>query len=150
MKRIIAIIVCGLFCQNVVNATQVNPKELRELVKDADHIIGGKVIKVDMVDENGNFITDEKARTGPGSTNTIRLHLRVDKKLILKTTKETTPDIIVVNLWQMWHFTLGHIKENELNKDRIFLLKGNNYEEVYPMAFLRDISEKEEILKLLK
>lgn len=150
MKRIIIIIACVVCLQGLASATQMPPKELGELVKEADHVIGGRIIKVDMVDEKGNLILDETARTGPGLSNTIRLYLKVDKALILKTTKKETPDIIVVNLCQKWHFTLGQIKANELEKGRILLLKDDDYKEVYPMASLRDISEKKEILRLLK
>ena len=150
MKRLMISICAFLMLATVANATQVQERKLSALVKEADHVLGGKIIKVDMIDKDGNEIADEKARTGPGLSNTIRLHIKVDKKLILKTTKEVTPDIIVIDLWQKWHFSLGQIKKNELNADRIFLLKGDNYKRVYPIAFMRNISEKEEILKLLK
>jgi hypothetical protein len=77
MKTIITIILYSLCCLNLANATQIQHKELNELVKVADHIIGGKIIKVDMIDKDGKDIADEEARTGPGLNNTIRLHLKV-------------------------------------------------------------------------
>jgi hypothetical protein len=151
MKKIMITIVSLLLGVNIANGTQVRPKELNELIKKSDYIVGGKIIKVDMTDKKGNIIIDEKARTGPRLGNTIRLHLKIDKKLILKKSKnKKLPRIITIDLWQDWHYSLGQIKKYELNKKRIFLLKGNKLERVYPRYFIRNISEKKTILKSLK
>jgi len=44
------------------HATKIKPTPLSELVAQADYIIVGKVVKVDMVDASGHEIVDERPR----------------------------------------------------------------------------------------
>ncbi len=138
-----------LLCVAGANATQVEPRELSELVSESDHIIIAKVTKVQMVDENENEVTDPKGRTGPGLDNEILLHVTITKEGILKTNNDNPPEKLVIPLWKMWHFSLGQWKKEE-GTTSIFLLKGDDFQSVYPMAFIRQLSEKREIVRLLK
>ncbi len=146
MMRMISLALV-LLCVVAANATQVKPRELSKLVSESDHIIIAKVTKVQMVDENENEVTDPEGRTGPGLENEIRLHVTITKDGILKTTKDNPPEKLVIPLWKWWHFTLGNRKELE-GKTLIFLLKGEDFQSVYPMLFIRQLSEKREIVRL--
>lgn len=130
-------------------STTVPPRPLPDLVKAADHVLIGTVVNVDMVDAKGNPITNNNARTGPGIGNVIRLHVVVEESGVLKTNAKAVPQTIVIRHWTEWHFSLGQWKSEALDKRYIFLLKGEDYQWVYPMGFLRDPSEKDEILRLL-
>ena len=143
----ISILFMFLF-SSLVNATSVKHKELSELVGDADHVIIAKVVKVDMIDKNGDEIVDPEARTGPGSPNLLRLHVEVSKNGILKTNAETELKNLTIPLWQMWHYVLGHWKEAE-SMTFIFLLKGGKYVKVYPQHFRRPESDLTKIRELL-
>jgi hypothetical protein len=129
--------------------TTVPPRPLPDLVKASDHVLVGKVVKVDMVDGKGNPVTNNDARTGPGLENVIRLHVVLEVDGALKTTKKELPATIVVRHWTMWHYTLGQWKLEALDKVFIFLLVGEDFQWVYPLGFMRDPSEKVEIQKLL-
>ena len=132
------------------HATTISSKDLNELVYESDHIIHVVITKVDMLDGEGNQIRDLNRRTGPGSKNLIRLHATVLKGGVIKTSREEFPSEIVVSLWQKWHYTLGQISEGSLNQEVIFLLRGKDLVPVYPAYFQRAISEREEIIRLIK
>ncbi len=131
-------------------ATSVLPRSLTNLVADADHVFIGKVTLVDMVDKQGNQVTNLSARTGPGSFNKIRLHVSVETNGVLFSTAKQVPASLTVALWSMWHYSLGQIKDIEENQRSIFLLKGSNFDIVYPNGFSRALSEQAEIEQLLK
>jgi len=146
MLKYIGTIIVFLFV-SLLYGTMVQEKKLGDLLPDADHIFIGHVIKVDMVDRKGHLITDNKARTGPGLKNTIRLHVKVKK--VLHTTSKETPDIIIIKLWDMWHYSLGQIKRAAKNERAIYLLKGPNYEIVFPRHFTRPLHEKKAIIEYI-
>jgi hypothetical protein len=150
MRRIFLGFVFGLIGAFVAQATSIEPKSLKELVRDADHVVLGKVVKVEMIDKDGKEITDLRARTGPGLKTQIRLHVEAGKDGWLRTAKTNPPANVIIPLWQMWHYSLGHIKEAAEGEIGIFLLSGDNYLPVYPTGFHRPISEKSKILALLK
>jgi hypothetical protein len=52
---------------------------LSDLACGADHVLVGRVIGVDMIDGKGRQISDQKATTGPGLKNQIRLAVAVDE-----------------------------------------------------------------------
>ena len=98
MKNII-LIVSAFFLTLSIHATQIAPKTLIELMKDTDHVIIAKVTKVDMIDKDGKEVKNLDARTGPGETNEIRLHIKVVKNKILKTNAHTLPEALIIPLW---------------------------------------------------
>jgi len=149
MKKLFTILSI-LLVATTAFATQIPPRELSELIADADHVIVGKVIDVDMIDENGNQVKDREGRTGPGSENEIRLHVKIENEGILKTNIKKPITKLIIPLWQRWHNTLGHEKDTSEGTTYIFLLKGNNYEQVYPGSFKRPLSDRTKIKNLLE
>jgi hypothetical protein len=130
-------------------ATQIAFKDLTNLVAEADHVFVGTVTRVDMVDGQGQPVTDKTARTGPGNPNQLRLHVAVDTNRILATTAKL-PSVIVVPLWGKWHDTLGNRQQEVQGKTYIFLLKGPDFQPGYPAGFMRALPEQAEIEALLK
>lgn len=130
-------------------STSIMPKPLSELVSDADHILVGKVVHVDMIDSSKSLITDTNAITGPGLYNTIRLHVIIQDDGVIYSNEKNTPTSLIIPLWNKWHYNLGQIKKTE-EEVAIFLLKGSDYKYVYPGLFRRPLSEKKEIQKLIK
>lgn len=102
-------------------ATKIVPTDIQALVKRANHIIIGEVVKVDMVDKNSKSVVDGNARTGPGSPNTILLHVRLNRENVIKGKKSNIPEFIIVPEWQMWHMSLQGAKGLE-GETFIFLL----------------------------
>lgn len=147
MKTCLMIIGLALSCCVAV-ATQVEPKELKDLVAESDHILIGRVVKVDMIDRDGKELSNPEARTGPGLANTIRLHVLVQTNEVLKTNAKTVPEKLVISEWQMWHFTLDSFK-GMAGRTFIFLLKGDKYQWVYPAEYRQDLSKRSEVEKLI-
>jgi hypothetical protein len=139
-----------LFLSAIVCASLPIQVSEEELIKNTDHLIIGRVVGVDMVDANGKEISDLKARTGPGLTNTIRLIVEVES-VVLSNAKEV-PHILKVPLDPFMHFNLGQIKEAHAGEQPPFLLllKGSNFEPPFPGVFGKDIAEKEKFSKAIK
>lgn len=132
---------------NAVSATSVESKSLDEIVRMADHAVVANVVRIDMVDGRGQPVTDPKARTGPGSKNRMRFHLRV--KHALYSRSGAVPPRLTVPLWSMWHYELQQMREIVSREDSIFLLKGERYEPAYPADFQRPMDERKRIEQLL-
>ena len=147
MKKSI-ICVFALLLTVAAYATQLPSKELDELVAQADHVLIGKVVKVQMVDGTGKELTNPETHTGPVLDNEIRLHIVIQDDGILKTNSKKPPKELIIPLWKAWHFSLGQWEKDE-GKTFIFLLKGEDFCPVYPISFMRKMSEKPEIEKLL-
>lgn len=129
-------------------ATSVAPKPLEEMVRQADHVVVATIESVDMVDGRGKPIVDPRARTGPGLKNQMRFNLRV--KELLFTRSPMLPPTLRVPLWAAWHYQLGSMQEQMTGSTGIFLLKGDDYQPVYPAYFQRALEEREEIERLLR
>jgi len=127
-------------------ATSVAPRDLEQLVGEAELVVVAKVQSVDMVDGRGRPVTDPQARTGPGSENRIFLALLVEEVLHGDVANPSVP--LRVPLWQMWHYSLGSIREAAEGSQGVFLLKGN-LEPVYPADFQRPLEERAQIETLL-
>ncbi len=54
-----------------LQATQAMARSLSALATESDHVLIGKVEKVQMVDEQGRELLDRNSRTGPGLKNEI-------------------------------------------------------------------------------
>lgn len=121
---------------------------LHEMASEADHILIGRVVAVDMIDGAGRTIEDDAARTGPGQETTIRLHVRVEKVLV--TNANSVPEIIVLPLADHLHYSLGQIRDAHRNEtvSRLVLLKGNNFSAIRPGVFFRPLAEQKEALRI--
>ena len=106
MKTTFAILI--LLCVTHANATSIRFRDLTNMVMSADHVLIGKVTRVDMVDGKGQPVIDETARSRPGTNGAvIRLHVEVAKDGILATTTNQVPEKLVIREWEMWVQTLG-------------------------------------------
>lgn len=121
---------------------------LAEMVAEADHVLVGHVVGVDMVDGNGRPVMDDQARTAPGLNNVIRLHVAVDETLI--TTAERVPKELLVPLDPLMHYSLGQIKFAHQNDatPRLLLLKGADFSSLKPGIFFLPLQEKDEVLRV--
>ena len=128
--------------------TKIAPTSLKTLVKRADYVLVVRIVKVDMVDSDGQAVSDLEARTGPGSGNTIRLHVDIKPDGILKAGTVPVPPRLVVPEWPMWHRVLRTMKDRE-GTDVILLLRGDQFSPVSEGEFVRDILEVEAIRELL-
>ena len=119
-----------------------------EMAQQADHILTGRVVGVDMVNGKGKLVTDPKARTGPGLDNTIRLRILVDQVLV--STSAKVPNVIPVPLASHLHYTLGQIQEAHKTDSelRLILLKGNDFTGIMPGVFMRPLSDKDWVLRV--
>lgn len=131
-------------------ATSLPPRSLTELVADSDHIIIGKIIKVDMIDAKGKPVTNLDARTGPGLSHTIRLNVNVQTNGVLLTTSKQVPQTLIIPLDSTWHYSLGQIKTAEEGQTRILLLKGATFDFAYPVSCSRPLSDRPQIEELIK
>jgi hypothetical protein len=121
---------------------------LEEMAQQADHILIGRVVGVDMVDGQGKPVADPSARTGPSLDNTIRLLIQVDQVLVSNASK--VPDVVPVPLASHLHYTLGQIQEAHAGDKelRLVLLKGPDFVGIKPGVFLRPLADKDTALQL--
>ncbi|MCD9032436.1 hypothetical protein LDO32_11935 [Luteimonas sp. Y-2-2-4F] len=121
---------------------------LEEMAQQADHILIGRVVGVDMIDGAGRQVSDEMRRTGPGSRNTIRLHIQVDEVLV--TNAAVVPEVLPVPLASHLHYSLGQIRQAHAGDTqvRLVMLKGAHFEGIKPGVFLRPLGDREEALRL--
>jgi hypothetical protein len=139
-----------LACTLPSHATQIPFRDLTNLVAEADCVLIGTVTGVDMVDGKGHSVTNDAARTGPGSDNQLRLHIQVTEDGVLATATNPAPSRLTIPLWPLWHDTLGNRTMEAKGKTFIFLLKGIEFTPVYQGLFMRDPSERSVIEELLK
>ncbi len=150
MKKLILLFVLILGFSVAANATSIKPTDLSVLVTQADYIVVGKVVKMDMIDANGQEIFDKKARTGPRSGKMIRYFVAVDRKKTLKGDIKKIPQSLVLPDWPMWIRGIDGMKEMYEGKNCIFLLGAPNLFPKPQSQFVRDISEKSEIVRILR
>jgi hypothetical protein len=143
-----AITIAALLFSSLVFASTPIPTTIEELAAGADHILIGRVVGVDLIDEKGRELTDDYARTGPGVTNTIRLHVAVDEVLV--TNAKKVPKLLKVPLDPFMHYTLGQIKAEhaEPSPPFLLLLRGPSFSPVVPGAVLRSLEERETALRI--
>jgi hypothetical protein len=142
MRYLLAL--CALLLAGAACATSVPPKPLEEMIKEVDHVVVATIESVDKVDGRGKPIVD----TGPGSKNRMRFNLRI--KELLFTRSPMLPPTLRVPLWSAWHYRLGSMQEQVTGSTGIFLLKGDDYQPVYPAYFQRSLDERDEIERLLR
>ncbi len=132
-----------LLIANVAFATSVEPKSLKDLVREASNIFSGKVVEVRMTDNDGHEIFDPDAMTGPGINNTIYFDVDIDQDQILKSSVLPLPMKVSIPLWQMWHYSLGDLKDVEGTQS--FFLLDDEMKPVYPAGFQRSLDEGRKI-----
>lgn len=145
MKHVLLLL--AVCIPGIATATSVPPKPLEEMVRESDHVVIATIASVDMVDGWGKPVTDRSARTGPGSTNQMRFHLRVEE--VLFTRSNALPSALTVPLWTMWHYELGGMQEQVTGSSGIFLLQGDAFQPTYPAQFQRALDERSEVERLL-
>lgn len=106
--------------------TEIVPQPLEALLARTDHVLLATVTAVDMVDARGKPVTDPQARTGPGSANLIRYHVRVDR--VVASTSAKVPATLLIPEWQMWHHRLGTTQREMTNTQHVFLLRGPTFQ----------------------
>lgn len=150
MTRIYRIGAVLLFCFLSTFAFSTVPLQasLEQLASEADHILAGHVIGVDMIDAEGRAITNLSAMTGPGLKNTIRLIIKVDQ--VFFSNAKAVPETIRVPLDPLMHFSLGQISDAHREPSNTFLLilRGPFFEPVVPGIFARDLNDKETALAI--
>ncbi|WP_155248152.1 hypothetical protein [Variovorax paradoxus] len=121
---------------------------LTAMATEADHVLVGRVVSVDMVDAKGNPVSDDQARTGPGSANVIRLRVAVDEALITNT--DRVPRELLIPLDPLMHYSLGQIRAAHQNDatTRLLLLKGAGFSSLKPGIFFLPLKEKDEVLRV--
>lgn len=123
---------------------------LEDMAVSADHILVGRVTGVDMIDGAGKPVTDPKARTGPGSRNTIRLRIAVDRVLV--STVDPVPRQLFVPLASHLHYSLGQIQaaHAQASDPRLMFLKGTAFDGIKPGVFMRPMEDQREAFRLRK
>lgn len=149
MRKTVSVLLSGFIGAIGVQGTSIAPMPLADLVKSADHVVVGTVVEVDMVGADGQQVTDEKARTGPGLENEIRLRIRVPEDGVLKSSLKEFPRDLVVPIWRNWIHSLGQWKK-EKGQSLILFLKGSDHRPVTPAQFLRPATERQEIESLIR
>jgi hypothetical protein len=121
---------------------------LAEMATEADHLLVGRVVGVDMIDGNGRPVLDDQARTGPGLKNVIRLRIAVDETLT--TMAERVPKELLVSLDPLMHYSLGQIRSAHQNDatPRLLLLKGTDFSSLRPGIFFLPLQERDEALRV--
>jgi hypothetical protein len=129
--KILLLILVFAFTSNV-QSTSVPEKNLEEVLEMTDHVIRGLIIRVDMIDRDGNEITDLDSRTGRNG-NKMRIHLEVYE--VIKSNITTKPSMLIVEIWDAWHMTFKNIQHYPGN-EAIFLLKGKEFSRAYSGHFI--------------
>lgn len=121
---------------------------LEEMTENADHILIGRVTGVDMINGKGKQVTNTRARTGPGSKNTIRLLITVDEVLV--SNADHVPTILPVPLANHLHYSLGQIRDAHQGEApmELILLRGSDFSAIKPGVFLWSVSDKDRALEL--
>lgn len=141
----LSLVVCS-----VANASLPLKASLHDLACGAHHIFVGRVVGVDMVDENGRRVQNDAARTGPGLKNRIRLQVEVLE--VIESTESRLPEVIMVPLDPFMHYSLGQIKAAHAGPSapRLVFLRGAKYEPIIPGRFFWPIEARDEALALRK
>ena len=121
---------------------------LLDLACGADHVLVGRVIGVDMIDDKGRQISDRRAMTGPGLKSQIRLAVAVDE--VVQTTSKKVPKTLKVPLDSFMHYSLGDVKRAHAHPSDpvLVFLRGKAFEPVIAGRFLWPIEGRTEAIGL--
>jgi hypothetical protein len=112
-------------------------KPLHELVAASDHVLVGKIMKVETV--------SEKKAGG----NLVHFHVVLAKAGVLKSSKPDFPERLVLP-YSQGHYPVHKIRAESEGKECVFLLKGDDFAPVCPWLFARPIAERSEIEQLIQ
>ncbi|TNJ35781.1 hypothetical protein [Arenimonas terrae] len=146
MRRILLALLVAI--PSVASAGFPFEATLEEMATSADHVLIGRVTGVDMIDGDGNQVTDPEARTGPGENNQIRLRIAVD--VVIASNAQVVPSALFVPLASHLHYSLGQIREAHAaeSEQRLLLLKGERFEGIKPGVFMRSLDDTSEVMRL--
>ena len=145
--RFILLLILSSFHASASVPLQLSDKQL---ASKTDHVFEAHVVGVDMIDDKGHQVTNDKAMTGPGLTNTIRLKVKIDK--ILVTNSKKVPEYIFVPLDSFMHYRLGQVKKAHEGKNPqgLFLLSGKQFSPPLAGVFRRPLEKKSYFVKHVK
>jgi hypothetical protein len=148
MRLVLALAIC-LF-PGIALGGFPNEGTLEEMAASADHVLLGRVTGVDMIDGQGNLLTDLDARTGPGLNNSIRLLIAVDE--VLATNAAQVPKQLALPLGRHLHYRLGQILDAHAGDSsvRLILLKGSDFSGIKEGLFFRPLADKEKALEIYR
>ena len=147
MYKVIITLICLLITLPTV-ATQVQPKELDELVRTSDVIVEVDIADVYGKDKFGAIVRSPKMSTGPGLDNKIVLYV-CSKQVLLNVKGFDMPKCFETSIWEKWHLSLESFLDFQ-SQSVILLLEGNKLQRVHPGHFIRPLNEKTKILQLIK
>lgn len=147
MYKVIITLICLLITLPTV-ATQVQPKELDELVRTSDVIIEADVADVYGKDRFNAIVRNPEMEIGPGLENNIVLYV-CSNEVLLNSINIELPKCFETSIWNEWHLSLEGLLEYQ-SKSVILLLKGKNLDRVYPGYYIWPMENKGEIIELIK
>lgn len=148
MKNQIATFILFMIVVQPLNATQIAPKSLQELVTGSDVVVQVNVIDVYGKNKFDALVRNPDFTTGPGLDNRIILMACV-KEILYKSSDIEIPKCFEVSLWKRWHLSLNSIVDYQ-SQEVILLLKGKRLKYVYPRYFIWPLEKKKEIEELIK
>lgn len=150
MSKRLGLLLAWLGFTGVCFATTPLQASLEEMAESADHILVGKVIGVDAIDSNGRILNGLGVMTGPGLGNTIRLVIEIQEVIVSAAT--SVPNVIRVPLDPDMHYNLGQVAavESESTEPFLLLLKGTDFEPIFPGVFGRSLEDRKEAIELHK
>jgi hypothetical protein len=121
---------------------------LADLACGADHVLVGRVVGVDMIDDHDKQVRDPDARTGPGLKNTLRLQVEVVE--VIESTAAKPRARLDIPLDPMMHYSLGQIREAHAQPSdaRLVFLRGAAFEPIIAGRFFRALGERNEAMSL--
>lgn len=130
-----------VFSMGLAASVPLKPDD-EQLAAKTDHVLIGRVIGVDMINDKGKQVTDDRAMTGPGSKNIIRLKIKIDETLVTNVPK--VPALIHVALDPFMHYQLGQVKKVHTGKTpkTLILLSGKKFTAPVAGIFRRNLKQK--------
>jgi len=133
------------------HATLFRPVSLEYLATNAEHVLVGKIVDVEMVDSrSGLNVDDPMARTGPLSPFQIRLLVEFRDDGIIKSTTNRIPPRLMLPLNSGYYFSLqgirrgiGETKSFSSTLARDFLERASRNGNLRAREKLRELRKKE-------
>lgn len=149
MSRLVLFVLALIACWDVSASIPLDAS-LSDLACGADHLLVGRVVGVDMVNAKGKLVRNEKAMTGPGLTNTIRLHIETIE--IIESPSSSLPKVLKVPLDPFMHYSLGQVRgaHAEPSEPMLVFLRGEKYLPVISGRFLWSLDARAEMLAVRK
>lgn len=147
MYKVFVFIICYLAVTNLF-ATQIEEKDLTELVTLSDVIIEADVADVYGKDKFDAIVRNPEMEIGPGLENEIVLYV-CSNEVLLNSINIELPKCFETSIWNEWHLSLEGLLEYQ-SKSVILLLKGKSLERVYPGYYIWPMENKGEIIELIK